>query len=74
MIQANSMSQTSNNANDNKEYNSTLTDRTSTKRKAQSTLQDSTTPSNKTKLRYNPYEKKHPNLRKKQQQDKPQLI
>ncbi len=77
-MQANSMSRTSNNANENNEDNNTLTDKTSTKRKAQSTLQDFTTPSNKTKLRYNPYKKtikiQHPNLTKKHQQDKQQLI
>ena len=60
-MQANSMSRTSNNANKNNEDNNTLTDKTSTKRKAQSTLQDFTTPSNKTKLRYNPYKKNNKN-------------
>ena len=67
MIQANSMSQTSNYTNENNEYNDTLTDRTSTKRKAQSTLQDFTTPSNKTKLRYNPYKKTNKNKTPKPQ-------
>ena len=67
MLQINSMSQTSNYTNENNEYNDTLTDRTSTKRKAQSTLQDFTTPSNKTKLRYNPYKKTNKNKTPKPQ-------
>ena len=66
-MQANSMSRTSNNANENNEDNNTLTDKTSTKRKAQSTLQDFTTPSNITKLRYNPYKKNNKNTTPKPQ-------